>query len=91
MIDRLKRLYRRYVKNEDIDERTKEVMHTLANGKQREGDALRSVAVATGDKEVERSAGAAEREAKRIRERLADDVALDVFSGSPDTGDGGRR
>lgn len=84
MLAALRRIIRKYIHNRDIDERTGEVMRTLANGKEREAAALRSVAAATGSEDVERSAMAAERESRRIRERLADDVALDVFGAGPD-------
>lgn len=76
-----KRLYRRYAKNEDINDRTREVMAKLAEGKEREARALRSVSDATGDVDVEARARNAEREAERMRRKRAEDVAMDVFMG----------
>ncbi len=85
----LRGVIRRYLRNDDIDERREEVLQTLESGKRREAEALYRVAAATGSHDVGRRARRAQREADEIRERMADDVALDVFSGSSrDGGEG---
>lgn len=72
---------RRYWTNSDIEERRREVLKQVADGKSREARALRSVAAATGDQDVSRKARKAEQEAEELRQRLADVVAVDVISG----------
>lgn len=82
MFERLRSFARRYVRNEDVEERNEEVNRQLAVGKSREAVALKRVAEATGDEELRRDAEAAEREAMRIRRMMkADDVAIEVFTG----------
>ncbi len=82
-------LIRKYIYHRDISERRREVMERLQEGKRRESAALHRVADATGSEDVGRRARAAGRESERLRERIADDVAIDVFSGSSRRGPGG--
>lgn len=75
----LKALIDRYVFNRDVQERRKEVMQTLEDGSRREAAAMRRVARATGDEGAERRAMKAERDAAWFRQKLADEVGIDVL------------
>lgn len=74
-------LWRRYVQNRDILERRRATVETLARGKEREANALRRVAMVTGDERQRERARQAAREARRLREEYADDAGIDVLAG----------
>ncbi len=75
----VKSLVRRYIYNADIKENTRVVERVLAEGKEREARAFRKVARVTGSQEAATRARRAEGQARRFRQRLSDDLAIDVF------------
>ncbi len=72
-------LVRRYIYNSDIEESIRVVDRVLAEGKEREARAFRKVANVTGSEEAVTRARRAEKQARQFRQRLSDDVAVDVF------------
>ncbi|MDP9479816.1 MAG: hypothetical protein M3R38_29845 [Actinomycetota bacterium] len=75
----IKRLVRRYIYHSDIDESMRKVDRVLAEGKEREARAFWKVASVTGSEEATQRARKAERQARQFRQRLSDEIAVDVF------------